>query len=178
MDSYIDGLLETRLAIQSDIDAIIGIIEDGREYLKNQNLPQWQNGYGPKLPQIKSDIECQEGFVLVHNGKAIGYAALYSGEIAAYPGIYDGSWDNTHKHYVTISRVAISKSHRGKKLSKPFIDSLINIAINRGFKDIRLDTHKENVIMANIITSAGFKRRGMVKFPFPNGERVAYQRII
>lgn len=45
-----------RLAEKSDLDKIMEIIEEAKDYLKTLGIDQWQNGY-PNEEKILSDIE-------------------------------------------------------------------------------------------------------------------------
>jgi RimJ/RimL family protein N-acetyltransferase len=165
-----------RYATAEDLDAIEVILDNGREYLREQGLTQWQKGNGPTRADAGQDIARSEGFVF-ENGSIQGYAALISGVDEVYTGIYDGAWHERSQQYISIHRVALSESIRGKGQAKAFIDELIAEALREGFHDIRIDTHSGNEIMRRVITDAGFTYRGKVMFPFEDGERLAYQLL-
>ena len=80
--------------------------------------------------------------------------------------------------YLSIHRVALAESTRGKKLAKPFLEHLLTIAASKNIQDIRIDTYPANEPMEKTIYSAGFTYQGMIEFPFEHGERKAYQIII
>jgi putative nucleotidyltransferase with HDIG domain len=165
-----------RYATPEDLDAIEVILNGGREYLRRQGLTQWQNGSGPTREIAAQDIARSEGFVF-ENGSVQGYAALSSGVDDVYTGIYDGAWHENSQIYISIHRVALSESIRGKGQGRAFMDELIAEALREGFHDIRIDTHRDNEIMRRVITDAGFTYRGKVMFPFEDGERLAYQLL-
>jgi HD-GYP domain-containing protein (c-di-GMP phosphodiesterase class II)/GNAT superfamily N-acetyltransferase len=165
-----------RYATAEDVDSIEIILNGGREYLREQGLTQWQNGNGPTRKTAEQDIARSEGFVF-ENGSIQGYAALISGVDDVYTGIYDGAWHECSQPYISIHRVALSESIRGKGQGKAFMDELIAEALREGFHDIRIDTHSGNEIMQRVISDAGFTYRGKVLFPFEDGERLAYQLL-
>ena len=45
-----------RKATETDLNAIMNIISQAQNYLKEQGIDQWQNGY-PNRQTIKKDIE-------------------------------------------------------------------------------------------------------------------------
>lgn len=160
-----------------DVDCILTIIQDGKQYLKDQGLPQWQNGTAPKQESIVRDIEKGEGYVLLYKTQICGYAALVSGVDEYYTRISEGRWDGEYAEYVSIHRVAVSVNIRGQGLAKTFMHSLVAEAQRLGNHDIRIDTYPDNEIMKKVISDSGFIYRGMIEFPIPNGERNAYQLL-
>jgi RimJ/RimL family protein N-acetyltransferase len=169
--------IKIRKAKLSELEQIDRILASGREYLHARGLPQWQNGYGPTRSMAEEDIRRGDGYVLEAGGVICGYAAMVGGIEESYANIR-GEWDETHKKYITIHRVAINASSRSTGLSGPFMRGLIKIAIRRKFRDIRIDTYPRNEIMQRVILRAGFTYRGTVQMPIPDGERLAYQLVI
>ncbi len=190
-----------------DLDAVEIILAQGREFLRGQGLPQWQDGYGPGREDAAVDISRGEGFALVNaeNGKICGYAALVKGEDEYYTAIRGlnrrvtparedgentgggredgenaglGIWDETWPEYISVHRLALSAETRGKGAAKIFMAELILEAARQGFRDIRVDTYEGNLIMRRVIEGAGFVLKGEIEFPFPNGERLAYQLLV
>ena len=90
----------------------------------------------------------------------------------------DCSWKKSTGPYLSIHRVALAESTRGKKLAKPFLEHLLTIAASKDIQDVRIDTYPANEPMEKTIYSAGFTYQGMIEFPFEHGERKAYQKII
>ncbi|KGO31804.1 hypothetical protein Q757_04940 [Oenococcus alcoholitolerans] len=56
----------------------------------------------------------------------------------------------------------MSDEFRGKNLSKFLISNLITTAVDKGYRDIRIDTHPDNKAMQHVIESNGFKYSGDV----------------
>lgn len=166
-----------RMAVFSDVDDIDIILHQGKKFLNEQGLPQWQNGYGPSRTMIEQDITNQEGYVLLIDGNISGYAALIKKIDNSYADISEGQWDLKYDKYISIHRVAIRSENRGNGLSKYFLHELISIAGNIGYHDIRIDTYPLNHIMEKAILSSGFSYKGMICFPIPDGERKAYQLL-
>lgn len=167
-----------RRASAQDINAVAAIIEGATDYLKQQGLPQWQDGYGPTRADIEEDIRREEGYVDLLDGGICGYAAMTGSRDDWYETLTGGSWDETHPEYGAIHRVAFDPSIRGKGLAKPFLRDLIAEAGKLGYRDLRIDTHPGNLIMQKVIVGAGFICRGLITLPIPDGKRRAYQLLL
>ncbi|MDX8046780.1 GNAT family N-acetyltransferase [Gracilibacillus sp. S3-1-1] len=168
----------TRKATIHDAEAIMSILNDGIAYLKEQGLPQWQNGEGPTLELIKQDIEKGYAHVLIYENKIAGYGALIPGPEAPYEDITEGSWKEQEDSYMVIHRIAVDLHVRGQGLSKILLHDLIVLSRRMEYKDIRVDTYPKNEIMQKVILNAGFNYSGMIYFPIEHGERKAYQLLM
>ncbi|EOL43803.1 hypothetical protein RV11_GL002248 [Enterococcus phoeniculicola] len=166
--------ISLRKAKKADCEKIMQLIEQAKEFLKQQGSPQWQKGHGPKKETILRDIEKEESYLLIADNQIVGTAALVSGIDPVYTAI-TGTWKKTDTAYVSIHRVAIDGTIRGNRLAKQLLNGLVSIAKKEGIKDVRIDTYPANVIMEKAIFSSGFTYQGMIEFPIPDGERKAYQ---
>ena len=59
-----------RKTTEKDLESVITIIDEAKEFLKNNNIDQWQNGY-PNKEVILKDIENDNSYVLEDNGEII-----------------------------------------------------------------------------------------------------------
>ena len=169
---------DMRKARIEDLDHILPIFQEAREFLREQGSPQWQGDHGPTQAVIKQDIQRQEGYVFLLGDEMFGYSALVEGVDESYTDITQGQWDSTCEGYLSIHRVAISSKVRGKGLAHQMMEHLIAAARRLGYRDIRIDTYHRNQIMERVILGAGFRWRGMVSLPIPNGERKAFQLVL
>ncbi|NFF40436.1 GNAT family N-acetyltransferase [Clostridium argentinense] len=167
-----------RRAKFEDLTEIMDIIDDGRKALEKNGIPQWKDGDGPNHDIFLEDIKNQEAYVMILNKKIIGIASIISKPEAPYKTIENGKWDETQNSYVSIHRVAIDTSIKGKGLSNKLLELLINTASILGYIDIRIDTHPKNLIMQRVIKNAGFVEKGDILLPVKNGERKAFQLIL
>ncbi|QBP18947.1 GNAT family N-acetyltransferase [Acetilactobacillus jinshanensis] len=176
------SLIYVRPAQVKDAPAILNIVNFAKQYLKSQHINQWQNNY-PNPQSIKHDINGKACYVLTVNHRVAGIASLIPGPDKSYLKIQNGSWINgTRAPYMTIHRVAISPNFRGQGLSQMLMSNLITLAIDKGYHDIRIDTHPDNKGMQHIITKNGFVKRGIIHTleggKQANTSRYAYQLII
>ncbi|PQC28803.1 GNAT family N-acetyltransferase [Enterococcus mundtii] len=159
-----------------DLPRVLQIIDQAAAYLAEQGLPQWQEDQKPSKERFIEDIERQESFVLIDEEDIVGTAALVAGIDPVYTAIA-GNWEG-REPYLSIHRVALDQNVRGKRLGKQLIEHLLTVATCQGIKDVRIDTFPTNHPMEKTIYSAGFHYCGMIEFPFPHGERKAYQKLL
>lgn len=164
--------MDIRLAHPNEVEAIMTVITDAKEFLAASGSLQWQgeNGY-PDSSDIIEDILESRGYVGIVEGEIVAYAAVYLDGDPAYSAIYDGKWKHNNHVYVVFHRIAVSSKYRGQKLAQTLLQGLIE-----GHKgpDFRCDTHEQNVIMQHILEKLGFVYCGKVPI---DGERLAYQKI-
>lgn len=164
-----------RLSTLEDISAIGVIINEAKQYLKEQGSPQWQNGHEPHEAVIRKDISKKASYVLTLKGEIVGTIALIAEKDPSYEAI-EGKWQGTGP-YVALHHAAISQTHRSRGLGKHLLSLAINQAKTLGYKDIRIDTYPANQPMLHLIEKLGFTYCGMIYFPFEHGERKAFQLI-
>lgn len=167
-----------RKATKADLPAILAIIGEAKEYLKEQGIDQWQAGY-PTDADIEKDIDSKISYVLMVDGKIAATAALWPGQDVNYKNMVEGNWHgNPEDQYTSIHRIAMSSKFRGQRLSEKMISGLLTISTETGFNEVRVDTHPENIAMQKVISNNGFEYRGIIDFEDPNEStttRYAYQ---
>ena len=109
-----------------DIPAIVEIICQAQEYLKNQGINQWQNGYPNKNSLIK-DIQNGYSYVMEVDEVVIGTMAIvFTGE-PTYEHIYEGNWKTEDTSYVTLHRVAVHNDWKGQGIAGSMIQEVIKM---------------------------------------------------
>lgn len=160
---------DMRPATEDDIPAIVAILETGRKLLAEDGIDQWQNGTGPDAAAVESDVASGLGRVFVVDGQVAATAALICEAEPNYDVIEDGAWEaRGDGSYATIHRVAVAPSFRGQHVAHNFYLRLIEEARARGFSEIRVDTHEENLRMRRVIEGCGFAYAGRI---FIGGDR-------
>ena len=112
--------MKLRQATKEDLPIIMTIIQAGIDALKEQQSPQWQDGFSPNQEKMEKDIETNACYVLVDGqDEVIATASLIQGIDPVYTAIEDGHWLGLNS-YIAIHRVAIAKGQRGKKRASYF----------------------------------------------------------
>lgn len=164
-----------RLTQKRDLTLVNAIIAEARQLLQTEKSPQWQASY-PTKDIIEADLKHRFSFVLIYNNKIIGTAALVTGINPDYQEIYEGKWQYPQLPYATIHRLAIGKKYRGRGFARFLISNLLTLSELKGVKDVRIDTHYQNLRVQKIAKSFGFNYCGWIKVKDPiDPKRLAYE---
>lgn len=167
--------MEFRKSKRQDIRGIIKIINKAQEYLKKENIDQWQNGY-PNEETIEGDIGKGDSYVLIYEGRVVGTTALsFDGE-ETYDEIHEGAW-LTGGDYAVIHRIAVDMDIRGRGIGGKMQKEIENICAKKGIKAIKVDTHRANLSMQRFLEKNGFKYCGII-YLTDGSERFAYEKTL
>ena len=153
----------------NDIDRVIEIYEDGRQYMRaNGNLEQWNNNYLSR-EVVAEDISNGCSYVVIDDttNEIIAVFAFLPGPDVTYNKIYNGSWPN-NKDYCVIHRIAVSVHRKG-------VASFVYSYCLDKCDVIRIDTHKDNIPMQNSLKKNGFNYCGIIHL-LSGDERLAFQK--
>ncbi|MDO5523454.1 MAG: GNAT family N-acetyltransferase [Bacteroidia bacterium] len=159
-----------RPSTHADLPQLLQIYETARRFMQQTgNAGQWIAGY-PRKELLISDIEQKQSFVCVNqNNEIVGTFCYFEGEEPTYLNIYEGAWLNDDS-YGVIHRIASSGKQKG------VAETCINWGLER-CKNMRIDTHRDNKVMQNILQKLQFDYCGIIYLA--NGaERLAYQKTI
>jgi ribosomal protein S18 acetylase RimI-like enzyme len=148
--------MEVTRAKVDDIDVILAIIEEARTIMReNGNLTQWADGY-PSRETILGDIANGDAFVCKTADGIAGYFCFIVGDDPDpnYRVIESGQWlDN--KPYGVIHRLASGRQVKG------IAQTAFDFAFSQ-IKNIRVDTHHDNLPMQNFLKKDGFVYCGII----------------
>lgn len=162
-----------RKAQQEDLDAIWAILQQAILRRRADGSKQWQDGY-PNPQVVQSDIDKGYGFVLVVQGKVIGYSAVMLNDEPAYKGI-EGQW-LTNGDFIVIHRVAIDEQELGKGYAQTILHAIEDHARSIGVYSIKADTNFDNPGMLGIFTKMGYQYCGEVYFR--GSARKAFEKVL
>lgn len=170
-----DKHMEFRKSTLADADEIMKIIKQAQEYLKSQQVMQWQNNY-PSIQVVEQDIKDQNGYVIVDDGVVLGTVTVsFDGE-RTYDKIYEGNWLRDLP-FAVVHRIAIHEEYKGKGISSIMMDNIVKMCHDRNVKSIRVDTHEANKSMQKLLQKTGFEYCGII-YLLDGSKRLAYERII
>lgn len=158
-----------RKATYSDVPDLMAVFDNARSIMRDSgNMNQWNDNY-PSEETVRKDISDEVCHVLCENGKIIATMAFIPGPDPTYTSIYDGKWLDDSPYYV-IHRIAVAEP--GHNAAAKLLEW--------GFShtaSIRIDTHKDNVIMHHILQKQGFTHCGVI-YLMNGNPREAYQKNI
>ena len=157
-----------RRATLVDLPRILELRDQAREIMRSYgNVSQWPDGY-PLQKVFENDIEQGHSYVIMdENDLIVGTFALIPGPDITYKVIYDGQWLDDEPYYV-IHRIASTPDSHG------ILDALLDYceAIS---PNIRIDTHKDNIIMIKGLKKRGYQYCGIIHL-LNGDERLAFQK--
>lgn len=157
-----------RHATAADIPQIMNVLEEARHTMRAAgNKKQWTKGY-PQTEVIVRDIEIEGGYVVEDYGNIVGYFAMLPSPEPSYATI-DGQWSDDILPYHVVHRIG----------SLPSAHGVFNAIMDYCFahdSNIRIDTHRDNLIMQHLIAKHAFDYCGIVTLS-DGTERLAYQKI-
>lgn len=156
-----------RRATYDDVPVLMDVFRKARGIMRSSgNMNQWNDGY-PSEEVVRKDIDNGHCVVLCEDGKVVATMAFIPGPDPTYSEIYDGGWLSDAPYHV-IHRIAVAEP--GHNAAKALLDWGFGQA-----GSIRIDTHKDNVIMHHVLSKYGFTHCGVILLA--NGDpREAYQK--
>lgn len=147
-------MLNLRNAAGVDFEQIMKIYKYAQDYMiLSGNPAQWGHFY-PDAVLVKSDI-CQNTCKVIYDETGIhGVFALFESPEPTYRHIENGNWLNDEP-YIIIHRLAGDGQVHG----------LFQCAVNYCksiSRNIRVDTHADNLIMQKLIEKSGFIKCGII----------------
>ena len=153
-----------------DLNAIMDIVRDAQEALRELGIDQWQDGY-PSVDVIREDIESGVGYLYTQADKVAGYAAIVLTGEDAYKQIDAHEWV-TDEDYVVVHRLCVGKGFTRGGIALSLMTKAKELAVAAGYSGFRIDTHRGNVRMLTMMDKLGFEYRGIIRYE--SGERLAY----
>lgn len=150
----------------SDIPLMQDIYAYARRFMAETGNPnQWTDGY-PSEDFLMDDIKNGNSYVCLLEDRIVATFLLCGGIDPTYNNIHEGVWLNDEP-YAAIHRIASNGEVKG----------VLHIAIKFAllhYNNIRIDTHRDNIVMQNAVRKEGFKYCGII-YCWDGGERLAYQ---
>ncbi len=163
-----------RLMTAKDMPEVLSILKEAIAFLKEKEVPQWQNGY-PNEEVLQEDLKSNVGYVFLVDGKICGYSTIIPGQDPSYQKI-KGKW-LTEEKYATLHRVMMKTNHQ-KGSSHLFFLELAKEVKKKGIGSIRVDTHEKNQAMKKRLTKEGFLYCGEIILHDTQEPRLAYEKRV
>ena len=160
-------MIEIRKTTLNDLDRVMEIYGIARAFMVSAGNPsQWGDGY-PVRSLIEKDIERGESFVMVDGDEIHGVFMFMQRVEPTYEKI-EGAWLNDAP-YGTIHRIATDGTvHHMFDKCVEFCSGIT--------KNLRVDTHHDNLPMQKAIKRNGFTYCGVIYMLHDGTPRIAFQR--
>lgn len=171
--------MEVRKIEIEEIEKVMEIINDAIAFLKPQSK-QWQQGY-PNVESMKKDILNHNLFGVYLNNELTCLAALIIGKDKTYVNMVEGKWNiQASDSDLVIHRIAVSNKYRGMGCAKTLMNFAKDYAQRHGSKSIKVDTHRANLPMQNLLINLGYTYQGIIDLNRNEEDqlRLAYELVI
>ena len=171
--------VEYRLAAEDDLDDILLIVRQARNYLRKNRVDQWQGDY-PNAEAFRIDISRGDCYVVTYGGKTAAFFSLSSHPEKTYDSLTDGKW-RTDGPYCVLHRSAVAAEFRGSGLADMIFRFADEITLARGRNVIRVDTHRKNKAMQELLKRCGYSYRGNILVSVEEGHdprRQAFDKLL
>ena len=159
--------MHIRISKPEDLEEILLIYERARVFMaQHGNAEQWGNGYPPRK-LVEQDMEQGNSYVCEEEARIVGTFFYRYGADPDYRRIEGGKWINS-RPYGVVHRIASALGGRG--VASFCLDWALNQCGN-----LRIDTHRDNIPMQNLLRRNGFTLCGTVRLA-GGEERLAFQK--
>ena len=168
-----------RPAVMEDIPRILEIVQAARESLGRFGIDQWQGPY-PGAERFEEDIRLGQCFIVEHKGETGAFFVLSTLPEPSYDDITDGKW-SADVPCCVLHRAAVAKEYRGSGMSQALMRCADEQARAYGLKCIRVDTHRKNKPMQNLLRESGYRYRGNILVdaePGHDPHRQAFEKLL
>ncbi len=163
--------MQIREATYSDMEQVLRLYEQTREYFRAADIPQWLDGR-PDYDEVFGDIDDGICYVATENGYVLAVFICDFFDEGRYGALLGGAWLNEDE-FAGLHKVAVGTEHKGKGIGSEIIRFVANRCRENGVYNLRCDTHPRNLPMRRMLEKNGFTDCGKM---FDRGEeRVAYQ---
>ena len=163
-----------------DFDQLFAIYKDAVEKFKIEGTFQWKEGY-PSIADFNEDYNNHQILVCEYNDgevrKVCGAITLIFENEPDYEPGYDVQWINRDP-YLTIHRVAVKKEFYGKGVASRLFNKAFELCKEKGYYNIKIDTHEQNYDMKKLLDRLGFKKCGIIKLRKKGEFREAFQKVL
>ena len=156
-----------RKAFIEDIEIIMHIYKDARDLMRSiGNGSQWGDNFPPR-DSIVSNINSGDLYVCIENQEILGVFYFKVENEPTYKRIDSGEWLNDEP-YGVVHRLAGSRKVKG-------IGTFCLDWCEKQCYNIRIDTHRDNIIMRKVLEKAGYVYCGII-YVANGSERLAFQK--
>ena len=159
--------MEIRKTKAEELDKVMEIYAYARQFMAEHGNPNQWKTTNPPRERVEQDISEGKSYVCVDEKDILGVFYFAIEEDPTYQTIYEGNWKN-QKEYAVVHRIASAGKAKGVGTF------CMNWAYEQ-FSNVKIDTHRDNVVMQNMLKKNGFSYCGIIYLE--NGEeRLSFQK--
>ncbi len=159
--------MDIRKTAKEDLNRVLEIYEYARSFMADHGNPNQWGKSNPPQEVIEQDIADGKHYVCVEGNEIVAVFYYAIEEDPTYARIYEGGWPND-KIYGVVHRIASAGTAKGAG----------SFCLNWAYEqcgNLRIDTHRDNIVMQNLLKKNGFQYCGIIYIK-DGSERLAYQK--
>ena len=159
--------MEIRKTKIEELDVVMEIYAYARQFMADHGNPNQWKKTNPPRERVEQDILEGKSHVCVDGDEILGVFYFAKEIDPTYVTIYEGQWKN-EREYAVVHRIASAGKAKG-------VGSFCMNWAYEQFPNVKIDTHRDNVVMQNMLKKNGFQYCGIIHLA--NGEeRLAFQK--
>ena len=159
--------MEIRKTKIEELDVVMEIYAYARQFMADHGNPNQWKKTNPPRERVEQDILEGKSHVCVERDEILGVFYFAKEIDPTYVTIYEGQWKN-EREYAVVHRIASAGKAKG-------VGSFCMNWAYEQFPNVKIDTHRDNVVMQNMLKKNGFQYCGIIHLA--NGEeRLAFQK--
>jgi ribosomal protein S18 acetylase RimI-like enzyme len=166
--------MQIRLASLDDLPALMALVRRVVPLMLAAGNRQWDDGY-PNRSVFERDIALEQLWVAEAEDGIAGVAALTMDQEPEYA---QANWDMSAKALV-VHRLAVDPAFRGAGVASALMRKAEEVAVEREFAVVRVDTNTENVATQRLFPKLGYRLAGEIGLGIRPGLRFfCYEKMI
>jgi ribosomal protein S18 acetylase RimI-like enzyme len=166
--------MRIRLATQDDLPALMALVRRVVPLMLAAGNRQWDEGY-PNESVFERDIGLEQLWVAEAENGIAGVAALTMDQEPEYA---QANWDMSVKALV-VHRLAVDPAYRGAGVASALMQKAEEVAVEREFAVVRVDTNTENAATQRLFPKLGYRLAGEIGLGMRPGLRFfCYEKTI
>jgi ribosomal protein S18 acetylase RimI-like enzyme len=166
--------MRIRVAKMDDLPALIVLVRRVVPLMQAAGNRQWDEGY-PNESVFQRDIALGQLWVAETEVSIAGVAALTTDQEPEYA---QADWDMSATALV-VHRLAVDPAFRGAGVASALMKKAEEVAVERDFDVVRVDTNTENAATQRLFPKLGYRRAGEIELGMRPGLRfLCYEKTI
>ena len=163
-----------RTARKEELEEIMKLIAKCVQVMQDGGSDQWDEHY-PNKEIIGSDIERGTLYVYEDNNAVAGILVLDENQAEDYAAI---EWAQNQGPHLIMHRLAVHPEVQGKGIARQLIAYAEELALDRGYTSIRLDTYAKNTKALELYPRLGYDLRGEISFPSRTANFPVFEKVL
>ena len=149
-----------RMAEESDIESILGLVQSAILEMERQGIFQWDSIY-PSRDDFLDDIREETLFVGMADQEI---AVVFTVNKACDEQYKNGAWKYPNTEYRIIHRLCVDPKYQNMGIAKETLDQIENELRQVGVESIRLDVFYNNPFALSLYRNRGYKEVGTAEW--------------